>query len=73
MTKTKFWLSILAISVVLVAGSMAASPIAIADDEPDEDDEPEEVIVANTEPIPVTGSISASPICPAENVQHWET
>jgi len=71
MTKTKFWLSILAISVVLIAGSLAASPIAIASDEPDEDDEPEEVIVVNTEPIPVTGSISSSPICPAENVQHW--
>jgi len=33
MTKTKYWLSILAISVVLVAGSLAVSPIAIADDD----------------------------------------
>ena len=33
MTKTKFWLSILAISVVLIAGSLAVSPIAIAQDE----------------------------------------
>ncbi len=79
MTKTKFWLSILAISVVLIAGSMAASPIAIADDDDDDDDDddkpkrPKEVIVANTEPIPVTGSISSNPICPAENVQHWAT
>jgi len=78
MTKTKFWLSILAISVVLIAGSLAVSPIAIASDDDDEDDEdddetkpPKEVIVANTEPIPVTGSISANPVCPAENVQHW--
>jgi len=37
MTKTKYWLSILAISVVLVAGSLAMSPIAIADD-PDDDE-----------------------------------
>ena len=33
MTKTKYWLSILTISVVLVAGSLAVSPIAIADDD----------------------------------------
>jgi len=38
MTKTKYWLSILAISVVLVAGSLAVSPIAIADDDDDDDD-----------------------------------
>jgi len=29
-----------------------------------------EVLVTNTDPIPVTG-ISSSPVCPAENVQHW--
>ncbi len=29
-----------------------------------------EVLVTNTEPIPVIG-ISSSPICPEENVQHW--
>ena len=40
MTKTKYWLSLLAISVVLVAGSLAVSPIAFAgDDEDDEDDD----------------------------------
>jgi len=39
MIKTKFWLSILAISVVLIAGSLAVSPIAIADDDDDDDDE----------------------------------
>jgi len=40
MTKTKYWLSLLAISVVLVAGSLAVSPIAIAgEDEDDEDDD----------------------------------
>ena len=33
MTKTKYWLPILAISVVLVAGSLAVSPIAIAGDD----------------------------------------
>jgi len=38
MTKPKYWLSILAISVVLVAGSLAASPIAIAGDDNDDDD-----------------------------------
>jgi len=36
-TKTKYWLSIISITVVLIAGSLAVSPIAIADD--DEDDE----------------------------------
>jgi len=30
-----------------------------------------EVFVTNTEPIEVTGSLSADPVCPAENVQHW--
>jgi len=40
MTKTKYWLSFVAISVVLVAGSLAISPIAFAgDDEDDEDDD----------------------------------
>jgi len=39
MTKTKFWLSILAISVVLIAGSVAVSPIAIAGDDDDDDDD----------------------------------
>ena len=43
MTKTKYWLSILAISVVLVAGSLAVSPIAIADD--DDDDDSNDVVV----------------------------
>jgi len=38
MTKTKYWLSLLAISVVLVAGSLAMSPIAIAGDDDDDDD-----------------------------------
>jgi len=47
MTKTKYWLSILAISVVLVAGSLAVSPIAIADD--DDDDEVEASIEAELE------------------------
>jgi len=39
MTKIKYWLLILAISVVLIAGSLAVSPIAIADDDDDDDDD----------------------------------
>ncbi len=33
-----------------------------------------EVIVVNdaTKPIPVTGSISSNPVCPAENVRHYD-
>ena len=30
-----------------------------------------EVLVTNTEPIEVTGSLTSNPACPAENVQHW--
>ena len=47
MSDKKFWLSILAISVVLIAGSLAVSPIAIADD--DDDDEVEASIEAELE------------------------
>ncbi len=34
-----------------------------------------EVFVVNDSenPIPVTGDIESNPVCPAENVQHWET
>jgi len=32
-----------------------------------------EVLVTNTEPIPVTGTISSDPACPAENIQYWAT
>ena len=39
MTKPKYWLSILAISIVLIAGSLAVSPIAIAGDDNDDDDD----------------------------------
>ena len=39
MTNTKYWLSLLAISVVLVAGSLTVSPVAIADDDDDDDDD----------------------------------
>jgi len=39
MTKTKYWLSILAISVVLIAGSLAVIPIVIADDDDGDDDD----------------------------------
>jgi len=38
MTITKYWLSIVAIAAVLIAGSLAISPIAIADDDDDDDD-----------------------------------
>jgi len=48
MTKTKYWLSILAISVVLIAGSLAVSPVAIADDDDDDDDDNEIVITGTT-------------------------
>jgi len=57
MAKTKYWLSLLAVSVVLIAGSLAVSPIAIADDDDDDDDDNE----------------LSSLLCPAENVQHWAT
>ena len=43
MTKTKYWLSILAVSVVLIAGSLAVSPIAIADDDDDDDDDEQNI------------------------------
>ena len=36
MTKPKYWLSILALSVVLIAGSLAVGPVAIADDDDDD-------------------------------------
>ena len=39
MIKTKYWLSVLAISVVLIAGSLAVIPIAIADDDDDDDED----------------------------------
>ena len=44
MTKTKYWLSILTISVVLIAGSLAVSPVAIADD----DDDDNEIVITGT-------------------------
>ena len=47
MTKTKYWLSIVAIAVVLIAGSIAINPVAIADD--DDDDEVEASIEAELE------------------------
>ena len=30
-----------------------------------------EVFVTNTDPIPVTVELESNPVCPAENVQHW--
>ena len=54
MTKTKYWLSIVAIAAVLIAGSLAVSPIAIADDDDDDDDDEFEKgkwLVAETVPL----------------------
>ena len=48
MIKTKFWLSLLAISVVLVAGSLAVSPIAIAGDDEDDEDEDDDAGVVSS-------------------------
>ena len=39
MTSKTYWLSIVAISAVLITGSLAVSPIAIADDDDDDDDD----------------------------------
>ena len=39
MIKTKYWLSVLALSVVLLTGSLAINPIAIADGDDDDDDD----------------------------------
>ena len=45
MIKTKYWLSLLAVSVVLLTGSLAISPLAIADpagpDDPEDPEDPE--------------------------------
>jgi len=62
MTKTKYWLSLLAISVVLVAGSLAVSPIAIAGDDDDDDDDDDK------ERVSVTGTYSSSIAVPPGGV-----
>jgi len=59
MTKTKYWLSLLAISVVLVAGSLAVSPIAIADD--DDDVEEGEFLIAESTLLDGLGAGSLFP------------
>jgi len=68
MTKPKYWLSILAISVVLLAGSIAVSPIAIAGGDDEDDDDDDEKIILTTEDLvrPEFGSGSTFDI---ENVQ----
>jgi hypothetical protein len=38
MIKTKYWFSVMAVSVVLLTGSLVISPIAVADDDDDDDD-----------------------------------
>ena len=55
MTKTTFWLSILAISVVLIAGSLAVSPIAIAGGDDDDDDDDDVGTTGATGPPGATG------------------
>ncbi len=61
MSDKKFWLSILAISVVLIAGSLAVSPIAIADDDDDDDNDDIDQFIAvlnSGQENPPTGSIA---------------
>ncbi len=56
MTKTVFWLSIVAIAAVLIAGSLTVSPIAIADD----DDDADEIIAQETynlAGLPIAGAV----------------
>jgi len=59
MIKTKYWLSILAVSVVLLAGSLAVSPIAIADDDDDDDDNGPTPPPASPPPLPPYASVVA--------------
>ncbi len=61
MTRTKYWLSILAISVVLIAGPLAVNPIAIADDDDDDDDD--DVRMEWLACRPTTGGQPGDPIC----------
>jgi len=56
MIKTKYWLSVLAISVVLIAGSLAVSPIAIADDDDDDDEDDDDVGPAGPQVIVATST-----------------
>jgi len=62
MIKTKYWLSILAVSVVLIAGSLAVSPIAIADDDDDDDDNGPTSPPASPPPLPPYTSIVSSSV-----------
>jgi len=39
MIRTKYWLSVLAISVILLTGSLANTPVALADEDDDDDDD----------------------------------
>ena len=58
-------ITILAISATFAITILAVTAFEVVEAKP-----LSEVLVVNTEPIEVTG-ISSSPICPAENVQHW--
>jgi len=58
-------ITILAISATFFVTLLAITAFEVVEAKP-----LSEVLVVNTEPIAVTG-ISSSPICPAENVQHW--
>ena len=78
MTKTKYWLSILAVSVVLIAGSLAVSPIAIADDDDDDDDDDDNgqaatqsLVITERTGIPVSapfGTTTAGATCNADEM-----
>ena len=72
MIKTKYWLSILAVSVVLLTGSLAISPIAIADDDDDDDDDDrdddDEIVITGTTGREVIFVLeSTNPINPANS------
>jgi len=77
MTKTKYWLSILAVSVVLIAGSLAVSPIAIADEDDDDDDDEQNIfgiiIQKLDQIIAAIGGIDTSGLATQSSVDDIET
>jgi len=77
MTKTKYWLSILAVSVVLIAGSLAVSPIAIADEDDDDDDDEQNIfgiiIQKLDQIIAAIGGIDTSGLATQSSVDNIET
>jgi len=79
MTKIKYWLSILAVSVVLITGSLAVSPIAIADDDDDDDDDDDEqnifgiIIQKLDQIIAAIGGIDLSGLATQTSVDDMQT